>query len=335
VRYHKIIIMTDADVDGSHIRTLLLTFFCRQMPQLVRNGYVYIAQPPLYQVKRRKREEYVQDDAALNRILIELGAEDVKLRNLEGGKIIETDQLKAILELLSPLARLSEVIRRNGGDFESYIQARDKESGLLPEHMVRVRQGNEETIHYFVTDQQLADFAHANADLMLFGKGEGAESIVPTGNGSGNGEGKTRRARLIEIHEAKSIRKLLGQLAELGLPLEHFSSQDKPLFELIEGSGENAKVTPIFHVPGILEGVMNIGKRGLEIKRFKGLGEMNAKELFSTTMDPNSRKLLRVKLNEDNEIEADRIFTILMGDIVEPRRHFIEENALNVRNLDV
>ncbi|MFZ4767188.1 MAG: DNA gyrase subunit B, partial [Roseimicrobium sp.] len=320
--------------DGSHIRTLLLTFFCRQMPLLVRSGYVYIAQPPLYQVKRRKREEYVQDDAALNRILIELGAEEVKLRNLDGGDPIENEQLKAILELLSPLARLSEVIRRNGGDFEQYIHARDRETGALPAHMVRVRQGNEESIHYFVSDQQLADFAHANADLMLFGKSEA------NGNGAAplavaNGDTKARRARLIEIHEANSIRKLLAQLAELGLPIEHFSSQDKPLFELIEGTGDNAKVTPIFTVPGILDGVMNIGKRGLEIKRFKGLGEMNAKELFSTTMDPKTRKLLRVKLNEENEIEADRIFTILMGDVVEPRRHFIEENALNVRNLDV
>ncbi|QIF03190.1 DNA topoisomerase (ATP-hydrolyzing) subunit B [Roseimicrobium sp. ORNL1] len=326
VRYHKIIIMTDADVDGSHIRTLLLTFFCRQMPDLVRQGYVYIAQPPLYQVKRRKREEYVQDDAALNRILIELGAEDVKLRNTEGGAVIENEQLKAILELLSPLARLSDSIRRNGGDFEDYIQARDKETGSFPSHLVRIRQGNEESVHYLVSDAEFADFAHANADLHLYGKGESTSAVGSNGN---------RRGYHYEVHEAKAIRKLLDQLAELGLPIEHFSSQDKPLFEVVEGHGDNARVVPIFSVPGILEGVMNIGKRGLEIKRFKGLGEMNAKELFSTTMDPQTRKLLRVKMNEDNEIEADRIFTILMGDVVEPRKHFIEENALNVRNLDV
>jgi DNA gyrase subunit B len=330
-RYHKIIIMTDADVDGSHIRTLLLTFFCRQMNALVRAGYVYIAQPPLYQVKRRKREEYVQDDAELNRILIELGAEEVKLRTVgDGADVIEKNKLKAILELLSPLSRLSEVIRRNGGDFEKYIQARDKETGALPDYMVHLREGNEESVQYFLGDKELADYAHANADLMLFGKKE-----EMNGNGNGNGHARTRRAKLIEIHEANSIRKLLTQLAELGLPLAHFSSQDSPLFELVEGEGDNAKVTPIFSVPGILEGVMNIGKRGLEIKRFKGLGEMNAKELFSTTMDPKSRTLLKVKLNEENEIEADRIFTILMGDVVEPRKHFIEENALNVRNLDV
>ena len=332
-RYHKVIIMTDADVDGSHIRTLLLTFFCRQMTELVRRGYVYIAQPPLYLVKRRKREEYVQDDAALNRILIELGADEVKLRNVADGAVIENDKLKSILELLSPLSRLSDVIRRNGGDFEKYIQARDHATGAMPSYMVRIRQGNEESVHYFLSDVELTDFGHANADLMLFGRTEATEG---EGNAPASAEAnKARRARLIEIHEANSIRKILVQLAELGLAVEHFSSQDKPLFELVEGDSDHAKVTPVFNVPGILEGVMNVGKRGLEIQRFKGLGEMNAKQLFSTTMDPTNRKLLRVKLNDENEIEADRIFTILMGDIVEPRRNFIEENALNVRNLDV
>jgi DNA gyrase subunit B len=303
------------------------------MTELVRRGYVYIAQPPLYLVKRRKREEYVQDDAALNRILIELGADEVKLRNVADGAVIENDKLKSILELLSPLSRLSDVIRRNGGDFEKYIQARDHATGAMPSYIVRIRQGNEESVHYFLSDVELTDFGHANADLMLFGRTEATEG---EGNAPASAEAnKARRARLIEIHEANSIRKILVQLAELGLAVEHFSSQDKPLFELVEGDSDHAKVTPVFNVPGILEGVMNVGKRGLEIQRFKGLGEMNAKQLFSTTMDPTNRKLLRVKLNEENEIEADRIFTILMGDIVEPRRNFIEENALNVRNLDV
>ncbi len=327
-RYHKIVIMTDADVDGSHIRTLLLTFFVRHMPELVKRGYIYIAQPPLYLVKRRKREEYVQDDAALNSILIDLGAEDVKLRNVADGSLIANEKLKQILELLSPLSKFSDVIRRNGGDFEKYLQSRDPATGALPAYLVRIRHGNEESVEYFVSDEDLAKFGHANADLHLFGE---ADVVAPV-----NGEVvQNRRARLVEIHEANSIRKLLGQLAELGLHLDHFSSQDKPLFELTEGDGDNAKVTPIFNVPGILDGIMNIGRRGLEIKRFKGLGEMNAKELFGTTMDPATRKLLRVKLNDENAVEADRIFTILMGDVVEPRRQFIEENALNVRNLDV
>ncbi|WP_050027301.1 DNA topoisomerase (ATP-hydrolyzing) subunit B [Verrucomicrobium sp. BvORR034] len=348
-RYHKIIIMTDADVDGSHIRTLLLTFFCRQMPELVRRGYIYIAQPPLYLVKRRKREEYVQDDGELNHILIDLGAEEVRLRVLtDSGEnpMMEKDKLKPILDLLSRLSRFNEVIRRNGGDFEKYIQCRDQETGAMPAFLVRIRDGNEEMVSYFLGDRELAEFAHANADLGLFGRSiepapvvagaEGAEGAEPAvAEKPAVKDGRTRRARLVEIHEANSIKKLLGQLSELGLSLDHYSSQDKPLFELVEGEGDNARVHPVFSVPGILEGVMNIGRRGLEIRRFKGLGEMNAKELYTTTMEQKTRKLLRVRLNEENEIEADRIFTILMGDVVEPRKIFIEENALNVRNLDV
>ena len=114
-----------------------------------------------------------------------------------------------------------------------------------------------------------------------------------------------------------------------------FSDEDKPLFEIAEGDGENARTHPIFSIPQILDTVIEIGRRGMQIQRFKGLGEMNAKELFTTTMDPTCRKLLRVKLDEDNQVEADRIFTILMGDVVEPRRRFIEDNALSVRNLDI
>ena len=125
------------------------------------------------------------------------------------------------------------------------------------------------------------------------------------------------------------------RLGELGLEIEHFSAQDKPLFEVVEGDGEKAKRHPVFSVPEILDTVLEIGRRGMQMQRFKGLGEMNAKELFNTTMDPENRKLLRVRLDDDNVVEADRMFDILMGDVVEPRRRFIEDNALNVRNLDV
>ena len=328
-RYHKIVIMTDADVDGSHIRTLLLTFFCRQMTDLVKAGYVYIAQPPLYRVGRKKREEYVQDDAELTKILIDLGSEEVKLRKMGEKHEIDSTQLREILTLLSRLERFSDIIARQGGDFEKYLDARDPASGDLPAHMVKVREGNEERMLYFNTDAELRDFSEANPDLSLFGH---ASAALGTDLPKPEPGKPTRRARLYEIHESKSISKLLKLLQEKGLAIDHFSAQDQPLFELIE-SKDN--ITPVFSVPEILSKVLEVGRRGVEITRFKGLGEMNAKQLFETTMHPERRKLLRVRMNDENMIESDRMFTILMGDIVEPRRQFIEDNALNVRNLDV
>jgi DNA gyrase subunit B len=329
-RYHKVVIMTDADVDGSHIRTLLLTFFCRQMPELVKSGYVYIAQPPLYQVKRRKREEYVADDEALNRILIELATEEVELRNVGDDRSFGSDELKSILDLLSRLDRFSEVIVRNGGDFDRYLSERDPVTGALPEYMLKIRQGNEESVHYFLDEQALRAFYQENPDLsMLDGKSTSVDGAA--GEPAPAPRGPNRRARLIDVHESRSIARLLARLHEAGMDIEHFSAQDAPLFELVESK----QVHQLFSVPEILEKVLEIGRSGVEIKRFKGLGEMNANQLFETTMDPTQRRLLQVKMSEENMVEADHIFTILMGDIVEPRRQFIEDNALNVKNLDV
>jgi DNA gyrase subunit B len=139
----------------------------------------------------------------------------------------------------------------------------------------------------------------------------------------------------VELHESNAVLKVFQELEMRGMTIDHYSASDEPLFELIEGEGERAIVTPLFSIPKILDSIKEIGRRGVQIKRFKGLGEMNAKELFATTMDPARRKLLRVDLNENNAVAADKMFTILMGDVVEPRRAFIEDNALNVRNLDV
>jgi len=338
LRYGRIIIMTDADVDGSHIRTLLLTFFYRHMAELVRKGNVYIACPPLYKIKRKKREEYIDDDASLNRILIGLGAEEVKLRNLADGKEFTADQLKEILTLLERLSKLSDALRRHGGDFEAYLTNRNPETNNLPEFLVVVRDGNEDLAHYFTSEENLRQFHEENPDLALF------ESAVEEEGEETNGDtppavsrkknGARRRARLIELHETPGIRKLIDQLESKGLKIEHYSASDQPLFELVEGEGEKQETRSLFAIPQILDEVMELGKRGLSIQRFKGLGEMNPKELFETTMDPNRRKLLRVDLNEDNAVDADRMFTILMGDVVEPRRQFIEDNALNAR-LDV
>jgi DNA gyrase subunit B len=335
LRYGRIIIMTDADVDGSHIRTLLLTFFYRQMTELVRAGKIYIAQPPLYQIKRKKREEYVDDDIQLNKILISLGAEDVRLKNLADNKELSASQLKDILESLEKLAKLSESVRRHGGDFESYLAERDAKTGKLPTYLVKVREGNEESVRYFHDQREVRKFHEDNLDLNLFDIEIGQELLPLTTTPVKSNGGVRRRAKLVELHESATIQKIMAELARKGLKVDHYAASDHPIFELIEGEGEKATVHPLFSIPEIHQKIVEIGRRGVQIKRFKGLGEMNAKELFNTTMDPEKRKLLRVDLNDDNAVDADKMFTRLMGDLVEPRRQYIEDNALNVRNLDV
>jgi DNA gyrase subunit B len=339
LRYGRIIIMTDADVDGSHIRTLLLTFFYRQMPELVKQGKIYIACPPLYLIKRKKREEYVDDDAQLNRILISLGAEEVKLKNLADEKVLTASQLKDILELLERLAKFSDVIRRHGGDFEEYLRERDPKTGALPTYLVKIREGNSEWVTYFPGEAEMRAFHEENRDLNLFEDDAPAEAgpngdADPADRPKRQETGLRRRASLVELHESHAVQKLISELARKGLRVEHFSDSDRPIFELTEGEGERTTVHAVFSVPEILARVLEIGKKGMQIQRFKGLGEMNPKQLFETTMNPEKRKLIKVDLNEDNAVEADRMFTILMGDVVEPRRQFIEDNALNAR-LDV
>ena len=326
-RYHKIVIMTDADVDGSHIRTLLLTFFCRHMPDLVKRGYLYIAQPPLYLVTRKKRSEYVQDNDELNKILIELGAGEVVLRSYDKSRTFTAEELKSILENLSSLSRFSKSIEGNGGNFHAYLEAR-RTDGHLPEYMIRIREGNVESVLYFTDETALSAFAAENRDLGLFDEHLSDEELATI-------TGPSRRAVMHELHESHAIAKLFARLQELGIDTKTFHSMDTPIFELSEGDGEKKATTPIFIVSEILSKVLEISAKGVQIKRFKGLGEMNAKQLFETTMDPETRQFLRVRLDEDNAVEADKMFDVLMGDVVEPRKRFIEDNALNVRNLDV
>src|SRR3954451_4061672 len=249
LRYGRIIIMTDADVDGSHIRTLLLTFFFRQMTELVRAGKIYIAQPPLYQVKRKKREEYVDDDVQLNKILITLGAEDVRLKNLADDKELSAAQLKDILESLEKLAKLSESIRRHGGDFESFLAKREPKTGKLPNYLVKVRDGNEETVHYFHDERGVRHFHQENLDLNLFDN-DTQQELLPLANGNGATASSAkpvavrRRAKLVELHESTTIQKIIAELARKGLKIDHYAASDRPIFELIEGEGDRATSHP-------------------------------------------------------------------------------------------
>jgi len=340
LRYGRIIIMTDADVDGSHIRTLLLTFFYRQMPELLKQGKIYIAQPPLYLVKRKKREEYVDDDDQLNKMLIQFGSDEVKLKNLVDGKIFTPLQFKDMLDLLKKLDRYSNSIRRHGGDFEAYLGEQNPETHALPKFLVRVREGNTEWVTYFPTDAEVSQFDKENPDLNIFGVTAAAEANGETDlvlevqkeKPAKRSDGVQRRATLVELYESDQVEKLIADLGKKGFKVDHYSSSDRPIFELIEGEGDKAVVHPVFSIPEILQNVIEIGKKGLSIQRFKGLGEMNPKQLFETTMNPEKRKMLRVELGD--AVEADNMFVRLMGDVVEPRRQYIEDNALNAR-LDV
>src|SRR6202011_183383 len=246
LRYGRIIIMTDADVDGSHIRTLLLTFFFRQMTELVRAGKIYIAQPPLYQIKRKKREEYVDDDVQLNKILITLGAEDVRLKNLADEKEITAAQLKDILESVERLAKLSESVRRHGGDFEAYLEERNSKTGKVPSYLVKVREGNDETVHYFHDEKQVRKFHEANLDLNLFDT-QMEQELLPLGEAQAPARtnGIRRRGKLVELHESAAIQKLIAELARKGLKVDHYAASDRPIFELIEGEGEKAVTHPL------------------------------------------------------------------------------------------
>ena len=328
-RYHKIILMADADVDGAHICTLLLTLFCRHMPQLVRAGYVYIAQPPLYRVKYRKEEEYIQNEVDLNRKLISLGAGDVTLSTPDKAKVFDADSLMGILETLISLQKFENSVAQHGGTLKDLLRHRAG-NGSFPEYLVKVRCGNDEEVLYFSTQEELSAYSDENRDLFLFGEPSEEELAA---NPLPVREGPSRRALLHELHEAKAISKIMARLEELGIPADRLLSDDAPIFEIAEKNKEAA--TPIFYVGDILTKVLEIGGRNVTITRFKGLGEMNAEDLFATTMDPEKRELLRVRLDDDNAMQADKMFTILMGDLVEPRRQFIEDNALNVRNLDV
>ena len=258
----------------------------------------------------------------LNRILLQNGTEEVKLKNLSDGREFTPKQLEEILSLLESLDKHATYIKRLGGDFAEYVEMRARD-GTLPQFMVKVRDGNDETVHYFLSNEEVDQFKAANNDLF------GGDTEVERKK-----DGPTRRAKVYDLHlESKATGDLLGKLSKKGLAVDHYTAQDKPLFELIEGEGDKATVTPLFSIPDILSSVKTVGKRGIQITRFKGLGEMDAKELFETTMNPARRKLLRVELTD--AIAAEKMFSELMGEEVEPRRRFIEDNALNVRNLDV
>ncbi len=326
VRYHKIIIMTDADVDGSHIRTLLLTFFYRQMPELFEKGYIYLAQPPLYKISRRKKEQYLQSNDELTRKLVELGTDELTIKITRSGAELSGDTIMPLLTAITDIQQIQGVLARRGINFDEYLSHRNKETGQFPRYLVTIDDPEVENRQRFAhTDQELKEMRE-EIEVTL------GRPLDPEPEEGEEPSAPARSAfNFQELSLANSLAKLAARLEESGLVLDHYAEPaEEPIVTILNGSPEGI---PAFSCADLLEQIRLIGSKGLNIQRYKGLGEMNPDQLFDTTMDPKTRKLLRVKT--DDAVRANEIFTILMGDEVEPRRDFILANALNVQNLDI
>jgi len=334
LRYHKIVIMTDADVDGSHIRTLLLTFFFRQMSELVRQGKIYIAQPPLYQVTRNKKSFYVNNENEMTTLLMELvihtsgliirDSNDKEIRRIEG------DELNRVAKYLSRLSELVNIAERRGTPFNKLLEMRENDpdgNNQLPRF--RVVWLNNEVVSW---SKEEARKVVAENDLLL------DDMTVEESNGNA-----ARIAALRELHENREIDSIIESLRAFDIDIDDYSLVQEETVSgelvstkyawLVDTSAEKKEIVNVPNIPAILDSLRQIGRRGIEIKRFKGLGEMNPEELWDTTMDPAQRTMLRVTW--DAASDADRLFTTLMGEQVECRRKYIEDHALEVKNLDI
>ena len=366
LRYGRVIIMTDADVDGSHIRTLLLTFFFRQMPELIRRGRIYCAQPPLYQVTRSKTSRYVINEREMDDVLVELGLEGASLlvrevpidaksgRSLEAKTVrtIEGDELAEVVRQLRRLDELVTVTERRGYRFLELLSARDRDpegQRRLPTHRLTWRDGEAFAWSDEQAGQLLKKHGLRNAEFEPGANGKGVAPDV---------------AHIRELHETREIAVIIARLGALSLSIDdyglvreeavtgeriptkyawstpiksrkaqHRAEDGDDASEMQVSHNDDGKVVEAASIRDILSTLRDVGRRGLEIKRFKGLGEMDPGQLWETTMDPARRTLMRVTWDQGEA--ADELFTTLMGENVESRRAYIEEHALEVRSLDV
>jgi len=314
LRYHKLILMADADVDGSHIRTLLLTLLYRHMHKLIEGGFVYIAQPPLYKIKRGQREEYIQTEQQMEDMLLDLGREGHKLLIIKGKEEFTDNQFKDILHLLVELDKIGRVLGKKGVDFIKYLTFRHPKTKKMPIYRVKV----EGKVQFLYSDKELASLTDKDQ--------------------------KESELDKLELFESPEIEQLLAKLEKLGLDIATYSHEmvDE---QLLKQKEVEKKAKPVYRVTNekdikdlyslkeILSYIREVAAKGMHIQRYKGLGEMNPHQLWDTTMDPEKRTVLQVIL--EDAVEADKMFTVLMGDQVEPRRQFIEEFAHQVKNLDI
>ena len=310
LRYHKIIIMTDADVDGSHIRTLLLTFLYRQLPGIIESGYLCIAQPPLYKVRKGKNDVYLKDDAELNDFLVGLGIQHVRVGTLEG------ESLKTWVKNFLHLRHLLDLLERRGRD-RTVVTALLGHDVLTSEAF-----GDRAVLQRVVENVQAASEERTSFDVQT-DPTLGGYRILATQQLNGSGQTRAFDRGFVESAEAVEIKRLLAALTNIGPGPFTFS----------EKKNEKEDATTLNTRDEILDTILARSRKGIDVQRYKGLGEMNPEQLWETTMDPAARSLMQVRI--EDAYEADEIFSTLMGDEVEPRRKFISDNALAVKNLDV
>ncbi len=316
LRYHKICLMTDADVDGSHIRTLLLTFFYRQMPELIEKGYVYISQPPLYKVKRGKKEEYIKDEKQMFRYMMRMATNDVQItsdgRTVDGRELSKA--LEQTVEFKNYFERFTRRLNNDSKLLSALLEGFAGKEGVLAKNSVKIRKVFEQEDLMAQVEGVLMNKGF-KTELMQDEEHGLSEIVVNYPNGT-TFYFDWNLASYVEFQKAVELRTTL----ENNFPAPFVM-------------GENGKSETVNSREELLEKMMGAAKKDLTIQRYKGLGEMNPEQLWETTMDPEKRTLLQVRI--EDAIETDQIFTILMGDQVEPRRKFIETNALDVKNLDV
>lgn len=325
LRYAKIIIMTDADIDGAHIRTLLLTFFFRQMIDLIDKGHIYVAQPPLYKVTKNKRQEYIYDDRELQKKLITLGVDGTVMEvNSTKKESLNNSKLGKLLQLLVQMEEYIKILRKKRISLDKFLGLRHKKNRNFPLYKVSYKG---EALYIYSEEELEKCIKEKQAE-------EGRELEIAEGeDAAGAKQEKEESAfEVIEYHESREIEKIIREIEEYGFSIDEYFNghdQEKPRYKLISGD------TEIFaqSLSEVLSKIREIGRKGLEIQRYKGLGEMNAEELAETTMSVSTRTLLRVKV--EDAVKADAIFSTLAGKDVQRRREFIEKHALEARNLDV
>ena len=335
-RYGKIIVMTDADVDGSHIRTLLLTFLFRHMRDLVVGGHIYIAQPPLYRVIQRKQVRYVQTHQAMMSELISLGMSGTRLTVKADSTVFTDENLQKIVDLATQMEQPLELLERRGIDIRYLIRFAGDEKSRLPRYRVLYADSEKWFMERDDADAFLMSLQPVVPETPASPAAEGEEPVaVKPAAAEEPANPREKIAQLVDLHEIKTLNDVFAQLKDYGFFVADYTAAGlrnaEPIYPFVlERDDERV---PLTNLRDLLVELRQMGEKGLTLTRFKGLGEMNSEELWDTSMDPEKRTLLQIRM--EDAAAADEIFRVLMGDAVEPRREFIEKHALDVKELDI